>query len=55
MYILCLHNKKYHIVGTVLTSNRNVVERSNIVTHNPNIWQPTYFTWYRNCNKKWRG
>jgi len=48
--------KKYHAVGTVLKSNRKVVERVKIDTSNTQIHDCSLFpTWYRHFNQKWQG
>ena len=48
--------KKYHIVGTVLKSNRKMVERGKIDTPNTQIYDRS-ISWHGTCTliKKWRG
>jgi Ca2+/Na+ antiporter len=46
-----MKNKIYHIVGTVLNSNRKIVERQYRHHLHTYTWLLTFLAWYRHFNK----
>ena len=47
-------NKIYHTAGTVLKSNRKIVEMGKSDTLNTYVWPLTVKVWDRHVDKKWR-
>ena len=48
------NKNKYHTVGTVLKSNRKIVERCKNDIIITKIRSLIFIDWYRQFNKKWR-